>query len=131
MEQIATINEFFLPSLSKSTPLAALELWYLLLFGHFLADYPLQGDFLSKAKNFRQPIPGVDWYHCMLAHCGIHAGFVALITGSWLLAVAELIAHFVIDCLKCVGKISYATDQLLHYGCKAVWVYVFYQTFNI
>ncbi|MBB5700611.1 hypothetical protein FHS76_004256, partial [Ochrobactrum daejeonense] len=26
-----------------------LELFSLLVFGHMLADYPLQGDFLSKA----------------------------------------------------------------------------------
>lgn len=30
----------------------------LMLAGHALADYPLQGDFLAKAKNRANPIPG-------------------------------------------------------------------------
>ena len=32
-----------------------------LMVGHALADYPLQGDFLAKAKNRTAPIPGVPW----------------------------------------------------------------------
>jgi hypothetical protein len=38
-----------------------------LLFGalvaaHALCDYPLQGDFLARAKNRAAPIAGVPWY---------------------------------------------------------------------
>ena len=32
-----------------------------LLAAHALADYPLQGDFLSKAKNRFAPLIGVPW----------------------------------------------------------------------
>lgn len=94
----------------------------LLLFAHCLADFPWQGDFLSKAKNAVSPIPGVPWYTAMGAHCGIQAGFVGVITGSISLALAEFVAHFVIDNLKCRGKIGFNTDQALHVGCKVVWV---------
>lgn len=33
-----------------------------LVAGHALADYPLQGDFLARAKNRAAPIPGVPWF---------------------------------------------------------------------
>lgn len=93
----------------------------LLIFGHFLADYPLQGAFLSQAKNRCAPVPGVPWYQALLAHSAIHAGFVMVITGSLVLALAECLLHALIDDSKCRGKISYNTDQALHWLCKALW----------
>lgn len=98
---------------------------FLILMGfHFIADYPLQGDFLSKAKNPWNRIPGIPWHHAMMAHCGIHALFVGLITGSLLLAVLELILHFIIDTVKCASKISFTTDQNFHTFCKLFWAYI-------
>ncbi|UWQ30246.1 DUF3307 domain-containing protein [Leisingera sp. M523] len=94
----------------------------LLIFAHMLADYPLQGDFLSKAKNHTAPIPGVPWYQALVAHSAIHAGAVFLITGSVLLALAEFIVHAATDHAKCAGRISYNTDQAVHIGCKVLWV---------
>lgn len=94
----------------------------LLLAGHAVADYPLQGDFLAKAKNRANPIPGVPWYHGLLPHAAIHGGAVGLVTGSLMLGVAEFLAHCVIDDTKCMGRISYNTDQALHVACKIVWV---------
>lgn len=98
--------------------------WYayvacLLLFGHMLADYPLQGDFLVKAK--RGVIEGCPWWVGLLAHCWIHAGFVLLFTHSLWLMLAELVAHFIIDKLKCAGRTNMIEDQALHVGCKLVW----------
>ena len=95
-----------------------LTLFILLTFGHFLADYPLQGDFLARAKNLVNPIAGVPWYQAMAAHCGIHAGFVFLITGSFLCTGIEFVFHFLIDVSKCEGKISYNIDQAMHVGTK-------------
>lgn len=94
----------------------------MLFFAHFLADYPLQGDFLSKAKNRIAPIPGAPWWQALVAHSGIHAGFVWLITGQWWLAIAELAAHAVIDDTKCAGHISFNQDQAAHIVCKCLWV---------
>lgn len=93
----------------------------LLIGAHFLCDYPLQGDFLARAKNRAAPIFGVPWYQAMLAHAPIHGLAVGLITGHWWLGVAEVVFHFVIDDEKCIGKISFNGDQLRHIVCKFYW----------
>ena len=99
-----------------------IETLLLLLVWHALADYPLQGDFLAKAKNATAPIPGVPWWQAMTAHALIHAGGVALVTGSLLLGALEFAAHFVIDEAKCRGLITFNQDQAMHVACKALWV---------
>ncbi|MEY4760670.1 MAG: hypothetical protein RLZZ200_526 [Pseudomonadota bacterium] len=106
-----------------------INLFILLLLWHFLADFPLQGDFLAANKN---PYPPVNrnqvrdleaiWPWCMGAHCAIHAGGVYVITGWWVLFVAELVAHAAIDCAKCSGRITFGQDQVLHLGCKVLWI---------
>lgn len=101
-----------------------ISLLFLLLVWHALADYPLQGDFLAKAKNRMAPIPGVPWYQALGAHALIHAGGVALLTGSLALGVAELVAHFLIDDAKCRGRIGFNADQGLHFACKVLWAWV-------
>lgn len=92
-----------------------------LLAGHALCDYPLQGDFLAKAKNRANPIPGVPWYQALGAHALIHGGMVALVTKSPLMGVAETVIHAVTDDLKCKGKLSFNQDQAIHVGCKLLW----------
>lgn len=99
-----------------------MEALILMIFAHMLADYPLQGDFLSRAKNHTAPLPGVPWYQALAAHSAIHAGAVFLITGSALLALAEFVIHAVTDYAKCAGRISYNADQAIHIGCKVLWV---------
>lgn len=103
-----------------------MTLFFLLVFAHALADYPLQGDFLAKAKNRTNPIPGVPWYQALGAHAIIHGGFVGILTGSIWLGLAEAIAHAVIDDLKCRGRLSFNQDQVLHIFCKALWVALAY-----
>lgn len=98
----------------------------LLIAGHAIADYPLQGDFLAKAKNRFAPIPGVPWYQALGAHSIIHGGFVGVITGSLWLGLAETVVHFLIDDAKCAGRISYNTDQSLHIACKVAWAMALY-----
>jgi hypothetical protein len=100
----------------------ALTLFSLLVVAHFVCDYPLQGDFLSKAKNHRAPFPGVPWGQALAAHAVIHGGAVGILTGHWWLGVAEVIAHAAIDYLKCDGLLSFNVDQALHIACKVVWV---------
>ena len=63
----------------------------------------------------------MPWFHALLAHSGIHSGAVYLISGSIYMALFELVAHFVIDYLKCKGKIDFNQDQCLHFMCK--WGY--------
>lgn len=93
-----------------------------LIGGHFVADYPLQGDFLAKAKNRTAPIPDFPWWQALGAHAFIHGAFVALITGIWWLCVVEFIIHFITDDLKCRSKININQDQAVHLACKALWL---------
>lgn len=92
---------------------------------HYLCDYPLQGDFLAKAKNHRQPIPGVPWLQALIAHAAIQAAGVWFVTGSLPLAAIEFVGHGLIDWLKCNDSISYNMDQFLHLSFKlnfALWL---------
>lgn len=101
---------------------------FLLIAAHALCDYPLQGDWLSKAKNpTLSPVPGETiWPLALFSHAMIHAAVVLLVTGSMPLAIAELVAHALIDYSKCRGWLSYSADQLLHLACKFVWIAVLF-----
>lgn len=106
---------------------------FALLIGHALADYPLQGAFLAKAKN-RHSDSGVLfdeknapkglWIHALTAHALVHAGTVWLITGTVWLALVELMLHWIIDLSKGEGWTSFTTDQLLHVACKVGYAVV-------
>lgn len=93
--------------------------WLIVL--HAICDYPLQGDFLAKAKNRAAPISGVPWWQALGAHAAIHAGAVMLITGVIWLALLEFLAHCLIDDAKCRGRLSFNQDQGLHLACKVAW----------
>lgn len=94
-------------------------LFFALIVGHLLADYPLQGDFMAKAKNRMAAFPGVPWQTVLLSHAAIHAGVVWLLTGSAVCAAIELVLHAWIDDAKCRSKLTFNADQLLHVLCKA------------
>ncbi|MCU0794647.1 MAG: DUF3307 domain-containing protein [Akkermansiaceae bacterium] len=104
---------------------------FALIVGHALADFALQGEFLSLAKNRHASLtrffgdatpPKGVWVHALTAHSLIHAAPVWLITGSALLAFAEVVLHWAIDFAKCEGWTSFTTDQLLHIACKVLFV---------
>lgn len=99
-----------------------LTLLILLLVGHALADYPLQGDFLAKAKF--GTIPGIPGWYALAIHSLIHAGFVLWFTNSVILAGVEFAAHCTIDTLKINNRISFMVDQALHITCKLGYVAV-------
>lgn len=94
----------------------------LLIFGHALADYPLQTDFLAKGKNHKSPIAGYEPIYILAMHSVIHAGFVGIITGSLELACCEFLMHCFIDYVKCDGGTTFLEDQALHIICKFIWV---------
>lgn len=102
--------------------MGALELFLVMMCLHYLADFPLQGDFLSKAKDLTKPLPGVPWQQAMTAHCAIQGLMVWLVTGVWWIGVLEFMCHAAIDIGKCLGKINFSQDQSLHTACKIVWV---------
>lgn len=101
-----------------------LELFGALMVGHVVCDYPLQGDFLARAKNRFASIPGVPWYEALGAHALMHGGAVWLLTGIWWLGVFEIAAHAFIDDRKCAGRLSFNQDQALHAFCKIAWVMI-------
>jgi hypothetical protein len=107
------------------TPFTGAELLFLLLAGHALADYPLQGQYLATGKNRHTDLGRSIWPHALAAHSLIHGGVVALLTGSVLLGLAETMAHAVTDWLKCEGKIGFNTDQAIHVACKLAWTAVY------
>lgn len=100
-----------------------LTLLLMLLFVHALCDYPLQGDFLSRAKR-RDGVAGFPWWLALSSHAMIHAGGVAIVTGSWLLGACEFACHWATDKAKCENKIGIVEDQVLHVIAKMVWVLV-------
>lgn len=95
---------------------------------HFVCDYPLQGDFLAKYKaRWVNDGPNKIWLHCITAHSAIHALPVLLITGSLGLGAFMFVTHWIIDTLKCEGKISLNMDQFLHF-CVIAIITAYYVT---
>jgi hypothetical protein len=99
-----------------------------LIVTHFLADFPLQGDWLAVHKNPHQLYdygrakpPKGEWIWAMSAHCLIQGGGVALVTGSVWLGIFETIGHWCIDTAKCKGLIGFNVDQVLHLWCRVIW----------
>ncbi|MDX1495926.1 MAG: DUF3307 domain-containing protein [Salinisphaeraceae bacterium] len=115
-------------------PVWELAFWpmlFFLLVWHSLADFPLQGDWMvhSKVRSARQPSsssarPDLIWVHVLTAHCMVHGGGVALITGSIWLGIAEIVAHWLTDFAKGEGLYGFHTDQALHIGAKFLWAYL-------
>jgi hypothetical protein len=102
-------------------------IFFVLLIGHVLGDYPLQGRFLAMAKNRHADVtslfggnlpPRGLWIHTLTAHSLIHAGIVWFITRSLTLGLVELALHWVIDFAKCEKWTNFTVDQLLHVACK-------------
>lgn len=100
-----------------------LMLFLTLLFWHAIADYPLQGDFLSRAKC--GGIPVMPWWLALTTHAYIHAFGVVVITGNLWAGLIELLAHWTIDYFK-ARREAYGipVDQLLHVVTKVLIVVV-------
>jgi hypothetical protein len=106
--------------------LGLVALFLKLMIGHFLADYPLQPDFLARAKNHKAPMPGVPWWQALVAHSAIHAGIVWAITGRGSFALAEFFLHAVIDYGKCERLYGFNADQVTHAFCKLLYARVIF-----
>lgn len=119
---------FLAAALPAGSPV--LVVFFALAIGHALADFALQGDFLSTAKNRHADAarffgesgaPKGLWLHALAAHSLIHAGAVWVVTGSVALAAIELAVHWLIDFVKCEGWTSFSLDQFLHLACKLAY----------
>lgn len=115
-------------ALADGSPSAALPVFLALLIAHALCDHPLQGQFLALNKNRHYRRKNTDlrtatlWPYCLTAHALIHAGGVWLVTGSYLLGIAELALHWLVDFLKEEKIINLHLDQLLHILCKVAYI---------
>ena len=92
----------------------------LLFAGHALFDYPLQGQFLSDAKNRHKNVDE-HWTRALFAHSMMHCAMVYVVTGSLVFGLAELVIHFATDYAKCEQWIDSTEDQAIHYLCKVLW----------
>ena len=105
-----------------------------LLMGHALADFSLQSPDMAKGKNRnRKPDLSVvppgqkyqpTWVYWLSSHALIHGLAVWVITGQASLAVAETVAHWLIDFGKCDNYYGIHLDQALHIACKLAWAYL-------
>ena len=93
-----------------------------LLIAHALADYPLQGEVLARAKRRHCVNPILPWYQALAVHAALHGLFVGLLTRSLWFGLAETAVHFGIDYYRCDEKLTRGQDQALHVACKAAWV---------
>lgn len=104
----------------------------LLLFKHFLADFPLQTPYMVTGKGKRR-----DWVAPLLAHAAVHGAltFVIFLAAgfSWLsvpVATAEMLVHATIDRVKAHPDLggrwnptqpqfwwALGADQLAHNAC--------------
>ena len=123
------------PDAESWSLLSAAVVFFALMIGHAVADFPLQGEFLSVAKNRKYkpptdanfPITPRLWVYCMTVHALVQAGAVWIITGSVLLGFIELVVHWLIDFVKCEGATGFEFDQWLHIGTKVVYVILIWQ----
>ncbi len=106
-------------------------LW--LFFGHCIADYGLQSNFMAIAKDRHSELGKQYWKTVLSAHSATHAGSVGLVLHiiagtSWNVAtafgVAEFAVHFLIDFGKCEEWYNFHVDQGLHIACKALWAMI-------
>ena len=112
--------------------LSSIKLLYLLLAAHFVADFSLQSNTMGTEKRRSsttelQKI--VPWYWWLTGHAMTHGFLTWAVLGLWLqfpgavyIAMAETIAHWVIDFGKCEGDYGLKVDQALHLVCKIMWV---------
>lgn len=110
-----------------------LNLFLLLVFAHFIFDFPLQGDFIAVNKNPWNKDSKAPWYVVMFAHAFMHGAIVGMIL-SPLYGLIEMLVHFYRDVVTCGAKnqkpesanFIFVHDQLFHILCKLFYVLLYY-----
>ncbi len=88
---------------------------FILIVCHLIGDYCLQSDFIAKTK-------GQNWYH-LFVHCVLYIVPFYIVFGCCWQLSAMLISHIIVDALKArYHKISYLTDQIIHYAVMSVYL---------
>lgn len=99
----------------------------LMIVGHCIGDYVLQTEFLAQGKSprFWEGAPDkTAWIPVLFAHSVIWTACVMLplLLIVWpviglpfvVCFAANIVIHFFVDWLKCVGKINMLIDQGIH-----------------
>ena len=132
----------FLPTLAHATvvhpewsPMVnGLVMFWALLLGHALADFPLQGEFLAVGKDRHANLSQVTggkawppsiWLYCLTVHALIQSAAVWIVTGSVVLCLVEFVLHWFIDWAKSEELTNFYSDQCLHIVCKAIYAGLF------
>lgn len=108
-----------------------LETLFMLLVGHALADFVLQPEAMGHGKNRNSAIHDNEqslfphWSYWMTGHSLIHGGIVFLITGNVLLGLIETLSHWIVDFLKCEGRLTLHQDQAIHVAFKVAYAALF------
>ena len=70
-------------------------------FKHFLADFPLQREYMLKKFS-----PNWDFFLPLCLHAGVHAAltlfivFIFHVANLWWLALVDFVIHFIMDRIK-------------------------------
>lgn len=99
--------------------------FFWLLVAHAFGDIVFQSGHISRGKDHIQGTfteSWMSWAWLMSTHCLINGALVAIVTGSVVLGVAEMLCHGIID----IGKnervnYGFVIDQVLHVLCKYLW----------
>lgn len=104
---------------------------------HFICDYPLQGTYMLGKLNKQ------GWFLPLLAHSLVHSVgtfivafiFTKAIIISLLLALADLVLHFIVDRLKVISSYKYTIqttqfwwalglDQMAHHLINYGFIFI-------
>jgi hypothetical protein len=130
--EMTILSSMWFTAPATFNPQLGFALFFALLIGHALADFPLQGQFLSTGKirgQGLQKLTGIEWpkgvwIYMLSMHALIHAGVVWCITGDIRFGVAELFLHWMIDWAKGENFTNFYVDQSLHISCKIAYVMI-------
>ncbi len=100
-----------------------LEIFILLIMGHFVCDFTLQNERMAIEKVKGKDIT-LNWKWWLISHSCTHGLAVTLITSNVFLGLMEIILHWIIDWLKGKNYYSLTIDQILHITCKLTWTII-------
>jgi hypothetical protein len=105
------------------TCLVFVNLAWLLVCGHFVADFALQTEDVSLGKDIAGNYLGLPWYYWLIGHAATHGLVVSLVTGFFWLGMVETAIHATLDRAKSRGLFGLGAThcQLLQLMCKVAW----------
>ncbi len=89
------------------------QLFLMLVAGHYLADYALQSDFMAKHKA--EALKTAMGFHALTAHAAIQGLVAGLLSQNFTIGLVIFISHWIIDYGKAAKDwYDINVDQFLH-----------------